>query len=307
MVHEFPSKGSFYDIAVASDSPQLPGAISALESRVAADPLFVDEPPTIKSADGVTVIRVATPYGEASSQARDGLKDLRSHILPRTVGAVPGAQTAVGGVVAANADYSAHQQEKLPLVIGFVLAATFLIMLVTFRSVVVALTSIAVNLLSAAAAFGVLVGVFQHSWAEGLLSFHSSGAIVAWIPLFLFAVLFGLSMDYHVFVVSRIREAAAQGMPIRDAVEQGVTRSAGVVTSAAVVMVSVFAVFATLSMIEMKEIGVGLAAAVLIDALVVRIVVLPSAMVLLGRANWWPSHVGRRATAEAAPRTLVEV
>jgi putative drug exporter of the RND superfamily len=152
-------------------------------------------------------------------------------------------------------------------------------------------------MLSAAAAFGVLVLTFQHHWADRLLGYHSNGTIVSWIPLFLFVVLFGLSMDYHVFVVSRIREAAERGLSTREAVRQGITRSAGVVTSAAVVMVSVFAIFASLDMIEFKELGVGLAAAILIDALVVRAVVLPSLMTLLGPANWWPSRLSRRTPA----------
>jgi RND superfamily putative drug exporter len=182
---------------------------------------------------------------------------------------------------------------RLPWVIGFVLALTFVMMAWTFRSIVVGLTTIVVNLLSASAAFGVLTAVFQNRWAEGVLGFHSTGTIVSWIPLFVFVVLFGLSMDYHVFVVSRIREAVLEGHSSTEAVRRGITRSAGVVTSAAVVMVSVFAVFASLSMVEMKEIGVGLGVAVLIDALVVRAVVLPSIMTLLGRANWWPSHLSR--------------
>jgi RND superfamily putative drug exporter len=141
----------------------------------------------------------------------------------------------------------------------------------------------------------VLTLVFQHEWAEGLLGFESTGAIIAWIPLFVFVVLVGLSMDYHVFVVSRIREAALRGMSARDAVSYGVTRSAGVVTSAAMVMVSVFSVFALLSMVEMKEMGVGLATAVFLDAVIIRVLVLPSLMSLLGNANWWPSRAVERA------------
>jgi putative drug exporter of the RND superfamily len=210
---------------------------------------------------------------------------------------IRGAKFAVTGGAAGNADYAQHQRDKLPAVIGFVLALTFLIMAFTFRSVVVAVMTILVNMLSAAAAFGVLVLTFQHHWADKLLGYHSNGAVVSWVPLFLFVVLFGLSMDYHVFVVSRIREAAQRGESTRDAVRHGITRSAGVVTSAAVVMVSVFAIFATLDMIEFKQLGVGLAAAILIDALVVRAVVLPSLMALLGRANWWLSRLSRRTPA----------
>jgi RND superfamily putative drug exporter len=196
----------------------------------------------------------------------------------------------VGGDTATNVDYDHHLADRMPWVIAFVVLMTMVIMVWVFRSVVLALVTAVVNLLSAGAAFGVLALVFQHTWAEGLLDFHSTGAVINWIPLFTFAVLFGLSMDYHVFVVSRIREAAAIGLAPRDAVRAGITRSAGTVTGAAIVMVSVFAIFASLHMVEMKELGVGLASAVLIDALVVRVVLLPSMLALLGDAAWWPSR-----------------
>jgi RND superfamily putative drug exporter len=204
-------------------------------------------------------------------------------------------------------DFSALLAQRLPLVVGFVLGLTFLLVLWTFRSVVVAATAIGLNLLSVGAAYGLMVLVFQHTWAEGLLDFRSNGAIVAWLPMFLFVVLFGLSMDYHVFVVSRIRELALRGMPTRDAVRQGIVSSAGAVTSAAVVMVAVFAIFATLSGLEFKQMGVGLAGAVLIDATLVRAVLLPAAMTLLGRWNWWtPALLRRRQpVAEDTPGDLV--
>jgi len=175
----------------------------------------------------------------------------------------------------------------MPVVIGFVLLLTIVVLVTAFRSFTVALTAAALNLLSVGAAYGLLVLVFQNEWAEGLLGFQSNGAVVAWLPLFLFVILFGLSMDYHVFVVSRIREAVQQGMPTKAAVAHGITRSAGVVTSAAAVMVAVFAIFATLSPLDFKQLGVGLAAAILIDATIVRAVLLPSAMALLGEKNWW--------------------
>jgi RND superfamily putative drug exporter len=189
-------------------------------------------------------------------------------------------------------------------VMAFVLALTFLVMVLTFRSVVVAVTSIALNLLSAAASYGLLVLVFQGHWAEGLLGFTSMEAIVSWLPLFLFVVLFGLSMDYHVFVVSRVREAVRSGMSTRDAVRFGITTSAGTVTSAAIVMVGVFSIFATLSTIDMKQLGIGLAAAILLDATVIRAVVLPALMTLLGKANWWAPRFlrGREPVTEPAAR-----
>src|SRR6185503_1422034 len=203
---------------------------------------------------------------------------------PANLGGLTGVQYAVTGEIAGTTDYSNHVRGKLPIVVGFVLLLTFLVMAWSFRSLVVAATAIVLNLLSVGAAYGVLVLVFQHSWAETLLDFKSNHGIISWLPLFLFVVLFGLSMDYHVFVVSRIREAVRRGVPNREAVAEGITRSAGVVTSAAVVMVGVFAIFASLSTLDMKQLGVGLATAILIDATLIRAVVLPSLMTMLGRA-----------------------
>jgi RND superfamily putative drug exporter len=247
----------------------------------------------------VSTLTVATPYGGQSDEAVDSLDRLRNDLVPATLGKLSGVEYAVGGFVAASEDYAAHIGDKLPIVMGFVLVLTFLVMTLTFRSVVIAATSIALNLLSAAASYGLLVLVFQNTWAEGLLGFRSMGAIISWLPLFLFVVLFGLSMDYHVFVVSRIREAVQRGVPNRLAVGQGITSSAGVVTSAAVVMVAVFSIFGTLSTIDMKQLGIGLAAAILLDATIIRAVVLPAAMALLGDANWWAPRFLRRSEPPA--------
>jgi putative drug exporter of the RND superfamily len=186
-----------------------------------------------------------------------------------------------------------------------VLLLTFLVMLWAFRAPVIALSSIGLNLLSAGAAYGVLVLVFQNTWAEGLLGFTSTGGITAWLPVILFVTLFGLSMDYHVFVVSRIREAAGT-MSTKDAVAAGITKSAGVVTSAAAVMIGVFSIFATLSTIDMKQMGVGLAAAILIDATLIRAVILPALMTVLGKANWWtPRFLQKRDEINANEETRV--
>jgi len=158
---------------------------------------------------------------------------------------------------------------------------------VTFRSVIVSLTAVTLNLLSVAAAYGVLVLVFQHRWAQPLLHFHSNGTITSWLPLFLFVILFGLSMDYHVFILSRVQEAVTRGEPTGLAVRRSITRTAGVITAAALVMVCVFALFGTLSSLDLKQAGVGLAAAVLIDATVIRAVLLPATMTMLGERNWY--------------------
>jgi RND superfamily putative drug exporter len=176
---------------------------------------------------------------------------------------------------------------RLPLVFAFVLTLAFLLLLVTFRSLVVPIKAIALNLLSVGSAYGAMVLVFQNGHGEGLLDFQSVGGIAPWIPLFLFVILFGLSMDYHVFILSRVREAVDRGMRTEDAVAHGVKSTAGVITSAALVMVAVFGMFVLRAPSEMKQIGFGLATAILIDATIVRAVLLPATMTLLGERNWW--------------------
>ncbi|GAB3861250.1 MMPL family transporter [Dactylosporangium cerinum] len=308
LVKAYPSNGTVHTVAVRVPAGQLDAtkaALAELANRAAADPLFapLDEAPDIEvSADGtVAVLDVATPFAGRSEQAKESLTRLREVMVPQTVGKVAGTDAAVGGFVGADVDYADHVKHKLPLVVGFVLVLTFLVMAFTFRSVVVAVTSIGLNLLSAGASYGLVVLIFQGTWAEGILGFKSMDAVVSWLPLFLFVVLFGLSMDYHVFVVSRIREAVKQGMSTRDAVAHGITGSAGVVTSAAIVMVAVFSIFATLSTVDMKQLGVGLAAAILLDATIIRAVVLPSLMTMLGNANWWAPRFMRRREVPPAP------
>ncbi|MGB0097377.1 MAG: MMPL family transporter [Solirubrobacteraceae bacterium] len=222
-----------------------------------------------------------------NAASRRAISVLRRDLIPQTFGRVAGVETAVTGTVAEDVDFTHQIKHGTPYVIGFVLALAFLLLLIAFRSIVVPLKAIVLNLISVAAAYGVLVLVFQHHWAEGPLGFHSNGAIVSWLPLFLFVVLFGLSMDYHVFILSRVREAIDSGMSTDAAVRHGITRTAGVVTSAALVMVGVFSLFASLSSLDLKQAGVGLAAAVLIDATIVRAVLLPASMKLLGEWNWY--------------------
>jgi RND superfamily putative drug exporter len=197
------------------------------------------------------------------------------------------AALATGDFVDGGTEQS---RSRLPFVIGFVLLLTMLMMAAAFRCPAIALVSTVLNLASVGVAFGVLTLVFQHGWLAGQLDFTSPGFVIEWIPLFVLVVLIGLSMDYHVFVLGRVREHLGRGLPARLAVEQGISDTAGVVTSAAAVMVSVFAIFATLSMMEMKMMGVGLSAAILIDATVIRLVMLPAVLVLLGDRAWWPSR-----------------
>ncbi|TQJ53113.1 MMPL family transporter [Streptomyces sp. SLBN-115] len=297
----FPQHRVTHQVVVRADAARAAEVAEALDAvtRLAdADPLFTGTPRLRTSADHrVSTLELRVPYLGDSDQAYDSLDHLRHDYLPATVGRIAGAEYGVSGDVARYTDYPAHQNGKLPLVLGALLLVTFLMTLYAFRSVVLGLIGVVLNLLSAAAALGLLVLVFQHTWAEGLLDFRSTGSIGSRVPLFLFVILFGLSMDYQVFVVSRIREAVLAGAPSRQAVLDGVRRSASVVTSAAVVMTTVFVSFVFLHIIEMKQIGFVLAAAVLLDAFVVRILILPSAMLLLGERSWWPARPDR-GTAE---------
>jgi len=212
---------------------------------------------------------------------------LRHTIVPQTVGAVPDTKAGVTGLTASWQDTAAERKSNMPPVIAFVLLLAFALMLVAFRSVVIAAKAIVLNLLSVGAAYGVLVAAFQYGWGEGILGFRSNGGIASWLPIFMFVILFGLSMDYHVFILSRIREAHDRGLRSEDAVAHGIKTTAGVVTSAALVMVGVFSIFVTLPILDVKQAGFGLAVAVLIDATIVRAVLLPATMKLLGDWNWY--------------------
>jgi RND superfamily putative drug exporter len=272
--------------------------------------LFAKEvtPRIATSADGrISTLTLSVSFPPSSNEAQQSLRHLRTEFVPATIGEVAGAEEAVTGDIARDADYADHQNAKLPPVIGCLLLVTFVMMVAAFRSVVIGIVGVVLNLLSAAAALGLLALVFQYRWAESLLGFTSTGSISPRVPLFLFVILFGLSMDYQVFVVSRIREVALRGTPTRRAVFDGIRSSASVVTSAAVVMVTVFASFMFLSLVEMKEMGFGLAVAVLVDAFIVRIMILPSVMALLGRASWWPSRAMRRAQSAPASGTTAEL
>ncbi|MFF9175163.1 MMPL family transporter [Streptomyces sp. NPDC014793] len=238
-------------------------------------------------AQNVALVSVPLVGGSDMDRAVESLGTLRDEVRPATLGKVEGVQAPITGQVAGNHDFNDQLLGSVVPVFAFVVVFAFLLMLLSFRSLTVAITSIVLNLLSVGAAYGILVAVFQHGWGASLVGAEGVGAIVTWLPLFLFVILFGLSMDYHVFVVSRIREARLRGRGTRDAIQHGVVTTAGVVTSAAVIMVAVFAIFGTLSMQSMKQMGVGLAAAVLIDATVIRGVLLPAVMALLGERNWY--------------------
>jgi uncharacterized membrane protein YdfJ with MMPL/SSD domain len=287
----FPGGNDPARVAVKADdvtSPSVQHAIAdlkrqALASGQMSSPIAVD-----RSADH-TVATVDVPLrGNGTDDvSKAALSTLRNDILPRTVGQVDGVEYAVTGTTAADKDWSASMVKTAPLVFGFVLVFAFFLLTAAFRSVVVAGKAVVLNLLSVGAAYGLLVVLFQWGLGESLIGFHSNGGISPWLPMFLFVILFGLSMDYHVFILSRVREAYGRGLSNEQAVAHGIKQTAGVVTSAATVMVVTFAVFATMPIIDFKEMGVGLAAAVLIDATLVRAVLLPATMKLLGDRNWY--------------------
>ncbi|MEU0207051.1 MMPL family transporter [Streptomyces canus] len=246
-------------------------------------------PVEIKLHDAQNLAFVYVPLvgGSDFDKAGRSLDTLRDDVRPATLGKVDGVEAPITGQVAGSKDFNDQLTGAVVPVFAFVVVFAFVLMLLSFRSLTVAITSIVLNLLSVGAAYGILVAVFQHGWGASLVGAEGVGAIITWLPLFLFVILFGLSMDYHVFVVSRIREARLRGRTTKDAIQHGVVTTAGVVTSAAVIMVAVFAIFGTLSMQSMKQMGVGLAAAVLIDATIIRGVLLPALMALLGERNWY--------------------
>ncbi len=271
-------------------TPQVRAGIERLRTQAIASGRM-SEPIDVRVNPRGTIAIVEIPLvgtGE-SDAALASLAALRDDVIPATIGRVPGTTVDVSGNTAGSKDFNDAMKSHLPLVFGFVLGAAFLLLLVTFRSLVIPIKAIVLNLLSVAASYGVLTLVFQHGWGASLLGFEADAVsgITSWLPLFLFVVLFGLSMDYHVFILSRIREAVLGGASTEAAVADGIKSTAGVVTSAAAVMIAVFAVFATLGAIEFKQMGVGLAAAILIDATIVRAVLLPATMKLLGDWNWY--------------------
>jgi uncharacterized membrane protein YdfJ with MMPL/SSD domain len=281
---------SMTEVAIKADidSPATQKAIAALKTKVNAAHLSTGSI-DVEVNPSHTVARVDIPLvGEGTdAKSNEALQTLRNDILPATVGKIDTAEYAVTGLTAQSADQNSLLKAKAPIVFGFVLVFAFGLLLVTFRSIVVALKAVLLNLLSVGAAYGVLIAVFQWGWGESLLGFQGNGGIASWLPIFMFVILFGLSMDYHVFILSRIREAYDRGLKTEDAVAHGITTTAGVVSSAALVMVGAFAVFALMPILDMKEMGIGLAAAVLIDATIVRAVLLPATMKLLGDWNWY--------------------
>jgi uncharacterized membrane protein YdfJ with MMPL/SSD domain len=285
----FPGGASGAVVAIkGGNTTQIHTAIDELKTKALASG-EMQNPIQLTTSDDGTAFQVEIPLaGDGTDEVSiHALATLREDLVPATIGKVAGAEYAVGGPTAQSHDFNAMMKSSAPLVFGFVLLFAFLLLLVAFRSIVVALKAIALNLLSVGAAYGMLVAIFQWGWGENILDFNSTGGIASWLPMFLFVILFGLSMDYHVFILSRIREAYDRGLSTNDAVEYGIRTTAGVVTSASIVMVGVFSVFAILPLLDLKEMGIGLAAAILIDATIVRAVLLPASMTLLGDKNWY--------------------
>jgi uncharacterized membrane protein YdfJ with MMPL/SSD domain len=252
------------------------------------------------------VIEVPLAGSGSDSTSLNAVKSLRSDVVPEVLPQVNGGElVGVSGFSAGSLDFNEVMASHIWYVFAFVFSVAFLLLLVTFRSVVIPIKAIALNVLSVAAAMGIVTYVFQDGHFEGFLNFDSTGAVSSWFPLMLFVILFGLSMDYHVFILSRIKEAVDRGESTDDAVSHGIKSTAGVVTAAAMVMVGVFGIFATLQFVDMKQFGVGLATAVLIDATLVRGVLLPATMKMLGDWNWylpkWLEWIPKGPALEGSP------
>ena len=289
--HVFPGGGAPAIVVVEAADVNTTGvrsAVSAFE-RAALATGQMNEPISVQPSPNGRALIVRVPLagsGDDATSAR-ALTTLRDDVIPATLERVPGVQASVTGLTAGTEDFNALMRQRAPWVFGFVLLLAFAVLLVSFRSLTIAVTAVTLNLLSVGAAYGVLVALFQWGWGESVLSFTSAHAVASWLPLFLFVVLFGLSMDYHVFILSRVRETYDRIQHTDEAISHGIKSTAGVVTAAAIVMVFVFLTFATLSMVSLKEMGVGLSVAVLLDATVVRALLLPATMKLLGDRNWY--------------------
>jgi uncharacterized membrane protein YdfJ with MMPL/SSD domain len=287
----FPTEGVTATVVVQADnvrSGATAAGIAALRTQVADSNAFKPGAEVTYSADNtVAKVDVPTPGNGTDAASTRALDVLRGTIVPATVGRVDGTSVNVSGEAAGSKDFESQLKSRLPLIFAFVFGLAFILMMVTFRSIVIPIKAIILNLLSIGAAYGVLVLVFQNGHGESLIGFTSIDGVTNWLPLFLFVILFGLSMDYHVFILSRIKELHERGMTTEEAIKQGISTTAGTVTSAALVMVGVFSVFITLSFLDFKELGLGLATAILIDATIIRGVLLPASMKLLGDWNWY--------------------
>ena len=288
-------------------APEIEAAVARLMQRVNESDAFLGPFPTRVSEAG-DLLRVRVPVAGKidDEESEDALKLLRQEIIPETF-AGTNANVFVSGATADSVDFRDHMYDRAPYVFAFVLGLSFLLLLVMFRSIVIPVKAIVLNLLSVGAAYGVLVMVFQWGWGIGILGSEASGIVESWLPLFLFGILFGLSMDYHMLLLNRIKEVYDQGKNNEEAVSLGIRLTAGQITSAAAIMVGVFAAFASSRILGLQQFGVGLAVAVFIDATVIRVILLPASMKLLGDSNWylpsWLDWLPRVTPEESVPMT----
>jgi RND superfamily putative drug exporter len=280
------------DIVIDSsqlDSPAVQEAIDRLRQSLAADGFFGRAELETNEAGDLALLAVAMP-GDFSSEASKGaLERLRGVYVPTAFGGLD-AEVFVGGATAEAVDSVQTQKDYLPLVFTFVLGFSFLLLLVVFRSIVVPLKAVVLNVLSVGAAYGILVLVFQHGLGAGILGLREAPVIESWLPLFLFAILFGLSMDYHVFLLSRIKERYDETRDNTASVAHGLRSTAGIITGAALIMVAVFAGMASGELVVFQQVGLGLAVSIILDATIIRVVLVPASMELLGDWNWYLPH-----------------
>ncbi|MFF4275719.1 MMPL family transporter [Streptomyces sp. NPDC001536] len=274
-------------LVIAADPTGDPGVLDRLVGAVAADPGIASVAPThIDRATGIATLVVFPTTSPQDKATADTIARLRTDVLPTAIGHGP-ARAHVGGAAASLSDVGQRTSERLPVFVAAVLAMSFLLLMLVFRSILVPLKAVLLNLLSIGAAYGIMVAVFQWGWGGALIGLEATVPIVSFIPMFLFAILFGLSMDYEVFLLSRVREEYLRTGDNGTAIVEGVSRTARIITSAALIMVAVFLSFAVADDPSTKMFGLGLATAIFIDATVVRMVLVPATMTLLGRANWW--------------------
>ncbi|MGW2699951.1 MMPL family transporter [Streptomyces sp. NPDC001340] len=290
-------------LVIAADPAGDPGMLDRLVAAVAADPGIASvAPPQVDRATGIATLVVFPTTGPQERATADTVARLRTDVLPAAVGRGP-ARAHVGGAAASLSDVGRRTSRRLPVFVAAVLALSFLLLMLVFRSILVPLKAVLLNLLSIGAAYGVMVAVFQWGWGGTLIGLETTVPIVSFIPMFLFAILFGLSMDYEVFLLSRVREEYLRTGDNDTAIVQGVSGTARIITSAALIMVAVFLSFAVAEDPSTKMFGLGLATAIFVDATLVRMVLVPATMTLLGRANWWlPRWLDRGRAAEAELR-----
>jgi RND superfamily putative drug exporter len=274
-------------LIIAVDTAGDPGVLDRLSAAVSADPGIASvAPPTVDRGSGIASVVVFPTTGPQEQATADTVARLRATVLPAVVGRGP-AQAHIGGAAATLSDVGLRTSQRLPVFVGAVLALSFVLLLLVFRSVLVPLKAVLLNLLSIGAAYGIMVAVFQFGWGGALIGLTETVPIVSFIPMLMFAVLFGLSMDYEVFLLSRVREEYVRTGDDNAAIVRGVSGTARIITSAAMIMVAVFLSLVVAPDPSTKMLGLGMATAIFVDATVVRMVLVPASMTLFGRANWW--------------------